>query len=169
MSSSLDPPTLNIADDDDQLKPTTTNDTRWPVITDVQSVKLPLLVLNMLHDTCDHVRPQSSPPPAHLTYHHNTDTGDRPYKCQHCGDQFARRYAHIHLPVQSPHPCCSSDLLARHINKCHANEKPLPNTTTGNRRKGSATAASRATTSKQACDQCVQSSLPCDGSNPCCT
>ncbi|KAJ7607613.1 hypothetical protein DFH06DRAFT_214511 [Mycena polygramma] len=28
-------------------------------------------------------------------------------------------------------------------------------------------AATRATTSKQACDQCVQSSLPCDGSNPC--
>jgi hypothetical protein len=28
--------------------------------------------------------------------------------------------------------------------------------------------ATRATTSKQACDQCVQGSLPCDGSNPCC-
>lgn len=58
-----------------------------------------------------------------------------------------------------------SDLLSRHVNKCHANEKPLVNTTT--RRKGSAS-TSRATTSKQACDQCVQSSLPCDGSNPCC-
>lgn len=56
-----------------------------------------------------------------------------------------------------------SDLLSRHINKCHANEKPVP---TQGRRKGSAS-ASRATTSKQACDQCVQSSLPCDGSNPC--
>ncbi|KAF6746917.1 hypothetical protein DFP72DRAFT_616973 [Ephemerocybe angulata] len=76
-----------------------------------------------------------------------SDTGDRPYKCQYCGDQFAR-----------------SDLLSRHVNKCHANEKPLVNTTT--RRKGSAS-TSRATTSKQACDQCVQSSLPCDGSNPC--
>jgi uncharacterized C2H2 Zn-finger protein len=74
-------------------------------------------------------------------------TGDRPYKCQYCGDQFAR-----------------SDLLSRHVNKCHANEKPLPST--GTRRKGSAS-ASRATTSKQACDQCVQSSLPCDGCNPC--
>ena len=51
---------------------------------------------------------------------------------------------------------------------CHANEKPLPNSIAGSRRKGSA-ASSRATTSKQACDQCVQSSLPCDGSNPCCT
>ncbi|THH31199.1 hypothetical protein EUX98_g2965 [Antrodiella citrinella] len=76
------------------------------------------------------------------------DTGDRPYKCQHCGDQFAR-----------------SDLLSRHVNKCHAAEKP-PITTAPSRRKGP-TAASRATTSKQACDQCVQSSLPCDGCNPC--
>ncbi|KAH9937888.1 uncharacterized protein BXZ73DRAFT_44744, partial [Epithele typhae] len=75
-------------------------------------------------------------------------TGDRPYKCQHCGDQFAR-----------------SDLLSRHINKCHASEKP-PTTTAPSRRKGTA-AASRATTSKQACDQCVTSSLPCDGANPC--
>ncbi|OCH86065.1 hypothetical protein OBBRIDRAFT_814777 [Obba rivulosa] len=75
-------------------------------------------------------------------------TGDRPYKCQHCGDQFAR-----------------SDLLSRHVNKCHAAEKP-PTTTAPNRRKGAA-AASRAMTSKQACDQCVQSSLPCDGANPC--
>ncbi|KAJ7496348.1 hypothetical protein B0H11DRAFT_2276488 [Mycena galericulata] len=81
-------------------------------------------------------------------------TGDRPYKCQHCGDQFAR-----------------SDLLSRHVNKCHAAEKNLggapliPGVAPG-RRKGS-TAATRATTSKQACDQCVQSSLPCDGSNPC--
>ncbi|GLB44674.1 putative C2H2 finger domain protein [Lyophyllum shimeji] len=74
-------------------------------------------------------------------------TGDRPYKCQYCGDQFAR-----------------SDLLSRHVNKCHANEKPPP--LPGSRRKGP-TAASRATTSKQACDQCVQSSLPCDGCNPC--
>ncbi|KAL7279492.1 hypothetical protein ACG7TL_007335 [Trametes sanguinea] len=78
-----------------------------------------------------------------------SDTGDRPYKCQHCGDQFAR-----------------SDLLSRHINKCHASEKP-PTTTAPSRRKGMA-AASRATTSKQACDQCVTSSLPCDGANPCC-
>ncbi|KAI0833878.1 hypothetical protein BC628DRAFT_1414591 [Trametes gibbosa] len=57
------------------------------------------------------------------------------------------------------------DLLSRHINKCHASEKP-PTTTAPSRRKGTA-AASRATTSKQACDQCVTSSLPCDGANPC--
>ncbi|KIM37314.1 hypothetical protein M413DRAFT_277287 [Hebeloma cylindrosporum] len=86
--------------------------------------------------------------PQHVARHMRSHTGDRPYKCQFCGDQFAR-----------------SDLLSRHVNKCHASEKPLP--ATGNtRRKGSAS-ASRATTSKQACDQCVQSSLPCDGSNPC--
>lgn len=60
-----------------------------------------------------------------------------------------------------------SDLLSRHVNKCHANEKP-PQSSTNGRRKGSAS-ASRAATSKQACDQCVQSSLPCDGCNPCCT
>ncbi|KAK7056046.1 zinc finger/binuclear cluster transcriptional regulator [Favolaschia claudopus] len=80
------------------------------------------------------------------------DTGDRPYKCQHCGDQFAR-----------------SDLLSRHVNKCHAAEKAAGGTASApatGRRKGH-TAATRATTSKQACDQCVQSSLPCDGSNPC--
>lgn len=86
--------------------------------------------------------------PQHVARHMRSHTGDRPYKCQHCGDQFAR-----------------SDLLSRHINKCHANEKAPPNTA-GGKRKGSA-AASRATTSKQACDQCVQLSLPCDGSNPC--
>ncbi|KAF8885466.1 hypothetical protein BD779DRAFT_674752 [Infundibulicybe gibba] len=86
--------------------------------------------------------------PQHVARHMRSHTGDRPYKCQHCGDQFAR-----------------SDLLSRHVNKCHAHEKPLPSVS-GSRRKGSAS-ASRATTSKQACDQCVQSSLPCDGANPC--
>nr|BAO04163.1 transcription factor Gf.BMR1 [Grifola frondosa] len=86
--------------------------------------------------------------PQHVARHMRSHTGDRPYKCQHCGDQFAR-----------------SDLLSRHVNKCHASEKP-PTTTAPSRRKGAA-AASRATTSKQACDQCVQSSLPCDGANPC--
>ncbi|SRR5216683_1220521 len=59
-----------------------------------------------------------------------------------------------------------SDLLSRHVNKCHPNEKPLVSSTPS-RRKGTAS-ASRATTSKQACDQCVQSTLPCDGANPCC-
>ncbi|KAJ7026365.1 hypothetical protein C8F04DRAFT_1296951 [Mycena alexandri] len=97
--------------------------------------------------------------PQHVARHMRSHTGDRPYKCQHCGDQFAR-----------------SDLLSRHVNKCHAAEKSLlqggggagggAGGGMGGRRKGT-TAATRATTSKQACDQCVQSSLPCDGSNPC--
>lgn len=79
-------------------------------------------------------------------------TGDRPYKCQQCGDQFSR-----------------SDLLSRHVNKCHIAGSSGPNRghpPTG-RRKGLGANATRATTSKQACDQCVQSSLPCDGANPC--
>ncbi|KAH0833439.1 hypothetical protein J3R83DRAFT_12553 [Lanmaoa asiatica] len=74
--------------------------------------------------------------------------------------------SNFHSSTTCSAPHAITDLLARHINKCHANEKPLPTTTPSGRRKGSA-ATSRATTSKQACDQCVQSSLPCDGSNPC--
>ncbi|KAJ3523976.1 hypothetical protein NMY22_g11205 [Coprinellus aureogranulatus] len=58
----------------------------------------------------------------------------------------------------------SSGLLSRHVDKCHANEKP-PATTTM-RRKGSA-GATGATASKEACDQCIQAGLPCDGYNPC--
>ena len=113
---------------------------------------------------------------SHSPRPHSTDTGDRPYKCQHCGDQFARRSVRSlslyllspssHLPLVFLLQPPSSDLLSRHVNKCHANEKPLVSSAP-NRRKGAA-AACRATTSKQACDQCVQSSLPCDGANPCC-
>ncbi|KAK0470433.1 putative zinc finger/binuclear cluster transcriptional regulator [Desarmillaria tabescens] len=85
--------------------------------------------------------------PQHVARHMRSHTGDRPYKCTHCGDQFAR-----------------SDLLSRHINKCHASASTTTSEKGNGRRKASAT---RATTSKQACDQCVQSSLPCDGCNPC--
>ncbi|KAI0636348.1 hypothetical protein C8Q77DRAFT_1072095 [Trametes polyzona] len=102
--------------------------------------------------------------PQHVARHMRSHTGDRPYKCQHCGDQFARSGSLVFIPgrrLNAPR----SDLLSRHINKCHASEKP-PTTTAPSRRKGTA-AASRATTSKQACDQCVTSSLPCDGANPC--
>ena len=80
--------------------------------------------------------------------------------------QKVRLFRSHHHPLVFIIPSPHSDLLSRHINKCHASEKP-PTTTVPNRRKGSA-AASRATTSKQACDQCVTSSLPCDGANPCC-
>ncbi|KAH9991754.1 hypothetical protein BJV77DRAFT_1068184 [Russula vinacea] len=87
----------------------------------------------MSPDICDPVRlsvPTLLPAPL-IPLRIPTDTGDRPYKCQHCGDQFAR-----------------SDLLSRHINKCHPNEKPLVSSTPS-RRKGTSS-ASRATTSKQA-------------------
>ncbi|KAJ7887216.1 hypothetical protein B0H14DRAFT_1273809 [Mycena olivaceomarginata] len=127
--------------------------------------------------------------PQHVARHMRSHTGDRPYKCQHCGDQFARRcvlFSIFHFidpwlgrasGAQHANPT-PSDLLSRHVNKCHAAEKALLSSGSGSsaaalnslggggRRKGT-TAATRATTSKQACDQCVQSSLPCDGSNPC--
>ncbi|KAF7296243.1 Zinc finger/binuclear cluster transcriptional regulator [Mycena chlorophos] len=73
-------------------------------------------------------------------------TGDRPYKCSYCGDQFAR-----------------SDLLARHINKCHGGPSKSAGGASGRRK----AASSRATTSKQACDQCVEAGQTCDGSSPC--
>ena len=72
----------------------------------------------------------------------------------------------FHLPPPHSAPFFpNSDLLSRHVNKCHPNEKPLVSSAPS-RRKGTSS-ASRATTSKQACDQCVQSTLPCDGANPC--
>ena len=92
------------------------------------------------------------------------DTGDRPYKMSILWRSICSEVRHSISLLQSPNFFCSSDLLSRHVNKCHANEKPLP--TTGVRKKGSAS-ASRATTSKQVCDQCVQANSSCDGSNPC--
>ena len=75
------------------------------------------------------------------------------------GPQFVYHLAPILLTLSL------SDLLSRHVNKCHANEKPLPST--GGLRKKGSVSASRATTSKQVCDQCVQSNSSCDGCNPC--
>ncbi|KDQ24157.1 hypothetical protein PLEOSDRAFT_1090687 [Pleurotus ostreatus PC15] len=82
--------------------------------------------------------------PQHAARHMRSHTGDKPYKCPFCADQFAR-----------------SDLLSRHVNKAHASEKPSSGSATQKK------AASRATTSKQSCDQCVQSNSPCNGSYPC--
>ena len=36
-----------------------------------------------------------------------SDTGDRPYKCQYCGDQFARRCAPCFVLLQSPNSVLS--------------------------------------------------------------
>ncbi|KAH8832187.1 hypothetical protein DL96DRAFT_1590177 [Flagelloscypha sp. PMI_526] len=74
--------------------------------------------------------------PQHVTRHMRSHTGDRPYKCTFCGDQFAR-----------------SDLLSRHVNKCHAGETLPPAGISGpvstKRGKGGTVV------------------LPCDGCNPC--
>lgn len=39
--------------------------------------------------------------PIHSLTRRKPDTGDRPYKCQYCGDQFARRYASLHFPLSN--------------------------------------------------------------------
>jgi hypothetical protein len=152
------------------------NTTIWPGITSAPSARPLSLVLNMSPDICDPVSHSASAPRRPRSTLH-TDTGDRPYKCQHCGDQFARRSVlppssisrrptHLQFAYFAPLFFFASDLLSRHVNKCHPNEKPLVSSTPS-RRKGTSS-TSRATTSKQACDQCVQSTLPCDGANPCC-
>jgi len=102
--------------------------------------------------------------PQHVARHMRSHTGDRPYKCVHCGDQFAR-----------------SDLLSRHVNKCHASEKP-PTTTQPARRKGHAQPGSSSAGvrgpapplilppgPRKICDVCSQSRTPaqCDTGLPC--
>lgn len=64
-----------------------------------------------------------------------TDTGDRPYKCVHCGDQFARRSVPFikRIPHISP-TSTLSDLLSRHVNKCHSVDKKTSNQPNNNRR-----------------------------------
>ncbi|KAG5735305.1 Regulatory protein MIG1 [Termitomyces sp. T112] len=83
--------------------------------------------------------------PQHVARHMRSHTGDRPYRCQFCPDQFAR-----------------SDLLSRHVNKAHHAHKPA-----GPPGRKASRAALRATSSKQSCDQCVRSSHACDGAKPC--
>jgi hypothetical protein len=72
------------------------NTTIWPGITSAPSARPLSLVLNMSPDICDPVSHSASAPRGPRSTLH-TDTGDRPYKCQHCGDQFARRSV-LHLP-----------------------------------------------------------------------
>lgn len=103
--------------------------------------------------------------PQHVARHMRSHTGDRPYECTHCGDRFAR-----------------SDLLSRHVNKCHASEKP-PTTTQPARRKGHAQPGSSAAAgvsgpapslipppgTRKVCDACASSRTPaqCDAGLPC--
>ncbi|KNZ80344.1 Regulatory protein MIG1 [Termitomyces sp. J132] len=54
-----------------------------------------------------HMRSRESVPADRDDADHTPDTGDRPYRCQFCPDQFAR-----------------SDLLSRHVNKAHHAHKP---------------------------------------------
>ncbi|KZO89892.1 hypothetical protein CALVIDRAFT_436280 [Calocera viscosa TUFC12733] len=82
--------------------------------------------------------------PQHVARHMRSHTGDRPYKCQQCGDQFAR-----------------SDLLSRHVNKCHSNN-PQP----AGRGKGAA-ANQELDDKRRACDQCNHSKVRCDFGIPC--
>jgi hypothetical protein len=121
-------------------------------------------------DTCDPVcisTPRPSPPHSFLTPNRyrrspiQVSALWRPVRQKVCSS-ISRRTTHLQSNF-----ILGSDLLSRHINKCHPNEKPLVSSSTPSRRKGTSS-ASRATTSKQACDQCVQSTLPCDGANPCC-
>ncbi|CUA74144.1 C6 transcription factor RegA, putative [Rhizoctonia solani] len=74
-------------------------------------------------------------------------TGDRPYGCATCGDRFAR-----------------SDLLSRHVNKCHT-PGGLTNTTRKGARNQSAAAEDK---KRRPCDECALHSTKCDFARPSC-
>lgn len=88
--------------------------------------------------------------PQHVARHMRSHTGDRPYGCQMCGDRFAR-----------------SDLLSRHVNKCHT-PGGLANTTS---RKGQgstkAQAAAAEDKKRRPCEACTLQSTKCDFGKPC--
>ncbi|KAG8744154.1 hypothetical protein FRC10_010723 [Ceratobasidium sp. 414] len=85
--------------------------------------------------------------PQHVARHMRSHTGDRPYGCQMCGDRFAR-----------------SDLLSRHVNKCHT-PGGLANATA---RKGQSRAQAAADDKRRRpCDACSLQSTKCDFGKPC--
>jgi hypothetical protein len=147
---------------------TAKNNQRWPGITSAPSARRPSLVLNMSLDICDPVSHSATAPPAPLTSHQIPAIAHTSVSIVETSSPEGLSSLHLPSPA-APLILISSlvsDLLSRHVNKCHPNEKPLVSSTPS-RRKGTSS-TSRATTSKQACDQCVQSTLPCDGANPCC-
>ncbi|CEL55767.1 hypothetical protein RSOLAG1IB_01779 [Rhizoctonia solani AG-1 IB] len=75
-------------------------------------------------------------------------TGDRPYACQTCGDRFAR-----------------SDLLSRHVNKCHT-PGGLANATS--RKQARNQSAASDDKKRRPCDECTQRSTKCDFGRPSC-
>lgn len=105
----------------------------------------------MSQGICDPVRSFSSVPGHDFTSFLNLrrpDTGDRPYKCQHCGDAFAR-----------------SDLLSRHVNKCHSAEKAAA--IAAAEAAGIPLKSKKGKGSKSSCDQCIIDKSVCNSGEPC--
>lgn len=86
--------------------------------------------------------------PQHVARHMRSHTGDRPYACQMCGDRFAR-----------------SDLLSRHVNKCHT-PGGLANTSS-RKNQGSRAAAAAEDKKRKPCEACTLQSTKCDYGKPC--
>ena len=82
----------------------------------------------------------------------------RPYKCKECGDSFARRCVVFAKNEASVSPFFDdlSDLLSRHVNKCHPDVTPH-----------TAGVPTKSSSRKKTCDQCSQTRTKCDSRVPC--